>query len=223
LKPDRSTSDDDISEQHSADLVGSLVPQTGDAKAEPNRDGAEPGNDRSEPDDDGPPPLQFSLKTLFVLTTLACAAFAVVSRLSMLGAVALVWLLLLMGAHVSGNAWGSRATARSTRRHKPGAEGAGNPGPLACAPQTHLGRQATLGLSMAVMVGVGAVIGSVVGLALIWRHNHGGLEPTGILLGAFSSAVIGAFLSFLACSCLKVSAKAIRQASSHAGKHGNAP
>jgi hypothetical protein len=217
LKPDRSTSDDDISEQIPADLVGSPAPQAAGVY------GAEPAEEGAHPGDDGPPPLQFSLKTLLVLTTLACAAFAVVSRLSMLGAVALVWLLMLMAAHVSGNAWGSRATARSTRFRKPGTDGAGNPGLLACAPQTHLGRQATLGLSMAVMVGVGAAIGSVVGLALIWRHNHGGLGPTGILMGAFSSAVIGAFLSFLACSCLKVSAKAIRQAAGHAGKHGNAP
>jgi len=170
---------------------------------------------------DGPPPIQFSLKSLLVLTTLACAAFAVVSRLSLLGAVALVWLMLLMAAHVSGNAWGSRATARSTRRHLPhaggtAAAGTGDVVPPPCAPQTHLGMQATLGHGMAVMVGVGAVIAAGVGLLLIWRHNQGGLGPTGVLMGALSSAGIGAFLSFLGCSCLKISVKALRQAAGNA-------
>jgi hypothetical protein len=175
--------------------------------------------------EDGPSPIQFSLKSLLVLTTLSCAAFAVVSRLSLLAAVAMVWLLLLLAAHVLGNAWGSRATARSTRRHRPNPQLSAAAGgmPPAFAPRTHLGTQATLGLSMAVMVGVGAALGAVVGLALIWRHNHGGLGPTGILLGSFSSGVIGAFLSFLTCSCLKVSAKAWRQAARSAGKQGNSP
>jgi hypothetical protein len=173
--------------------------------------------------DDGPPPVQFSLKSLLVLTTLICAAFAVVARLSLLGAVAMVWLLLLAAAHVSGNAWGSRATARSSNRHRSGAMKPPGGEPLTCAPQTHLGSQAALGLSVAVMVGAGALIGSVVGLALIWRHNDGGLGSTGILLALFSSAVIGAFLTFLTCSCLKVAAKAFRQASRSAGKQGNTP
>jgi hypothetical protein len=175
--------------------------------------------------DDGPAPVQFSLKSLFVITTLLCAAFAVVARLSLLGAVAMVWMLVLLAAHVSGNAWGSRATARATRSSRfglpPGGEFAAEP--LTYAPQTHLGSQASLGLRTAMVVGVGAAVGSVVGLALIWRHNRGGLGPTGMVLGAFSSAVIGAFLTFLASSFLKIFAKAFRQAADSAGKQGNAP
>jgi hypothetical protein len=196
LIPDESAANDDNSELRSAEI---------------------PALPSVEPEDDDLPPIQFGLKSLLVWTTLACAAFAVVSRLSMLGAVALVWLFLLMAAHVSGNAWGSRATARSTRRHLAGTGDRAVAGtvrrlPPPCAPQTHLGLQAKLGHGMAVMVAIGAVIGAGLGLSLIWRHNQGGLGPTGVLMGAFSSAGIGAFLSFLAFSCLKVASKALRQA-----------
>jgi hypothetical protein len=196
-------------------------PAAGDAVSEP-ASATSANLPPPSPVDDGPPPVQFSLKSLLVLTSLLGAAFAVVSRLSLLGAVAMAWLLLLMAAHVSGNAWGSRATAFSPRRHRRSSEASSERGgPLACAPQTHLGSQGALGLSMAVMVAVGAVIGAVVGLGLIWWHNHGGLGPTEIALGLFSSAVIGAFLTFLTCSCLKVASKAFRQASDSAGKQGN--
>jgi len=201
LNPEDTIAEREIFERRSAESVKSPLPQAGD---------------------EGLPPVQFSLKALLVLTTLLCAAFAVVARLSLLGAVAMVWMLLLLVAHVSGNVWGSRAAARATRNQRSGTRTLGSdPAPPVCAPQTHLGSQATLGLSMAVVVGAGAAVGSIVGLSLIWRHNQGGLGATGIVMGAFSSAVIGAFLTFLSASFLKISAKAWRQAARSAGKHGN--
>jgi hypothetical protein len=170
--------------------------------------------------DAGPPPVQYRLKTLLALTAVMSLTFATMGRLSVVWAVALAWFLLLFAAHVAASAVQTRATEHTSSRLRRQAIGAPAAPPLdmrtACAPTTRLGSQTRLGLGMAMIVGVGAMIGCGVGTSLIFFHNRGELGPPAFLLAAISSTGIGAFLSFLAGTCAKATSKAFREATTSA-------
>lgn len=170
--------------------------------------------------DPGPPPIQFSLKTLLIWTTIAGGLFALLSRVNSVWAAVVIWVSLLVAGHVVGNAVGThgRDRARYRRRSDDGlnlqSAVPADPRDVA-APTTTLGHNAGLGLRLFVLVGCGAVVGSLVGTTLVWFHNDRQLNGPALLLAACSSAVVGAFLTFLAASCLQVWSKAWRAASRH--------
>jgi hypothetical protein len=168
----------------------------------------------------GPPPLQFRLKTLFVVLSLLSVLFAVLTRVSLVWRVAVVWFALLVAAHVVANAMGTHAAASAPMRlprtrddEMPGADGDLR---AAFAPTTQLGSRAQFGIRFGAIVLIGAAIGCAVGTALVTLHNAGRLGWPALALAACSSAGIGAFLTFLAAGCAKVAARAMRQAASHA-------
>ncbi|MGC3968527.1 MAG: hypothetical protein QM775_14450 [Pirellulales bacterium] len=182
---------------------------------------------RTTSQDVGPAPLQFRLKTLLFVTAVAALLFAAMLRLSALWSAALLWTVLLVAGHVVANALGTRATARSPTLARRRAVldfdvDAGEQHVLrsmehdprsAVVPTTRLGGNAGHGLVLATVVLLGATIGSVVGTILIWRHNDGRLDWSSFLLAALSSAVIGAFLTFLSATCFHVATRAWREAS----------
>ncbi len=169
--------------------------------------------------DPGPAPVQFSLKTLLSLTAAVSVAFAAMGRLSVVWAVALAWFLLLVAGHVAANAMQTRAVDHATPRRRRDATDAGSATidmQQACAPTTRLGSQARLGTGLTLVVGLGAIVGCVLGTSLIFVHTRGELGLSAFVLAAISSAGIGAFLSFLAGSCAKVTSKAFREATTSA-------
>lgn len=180
--------------------------------------------------DPGPAPVQFRLKTLLSLTAAVSVAFAAMGRLSVVWAVALAWFLLLVAGHVAANAMQTRAVDHATPRRRRDAttprcersRDANEAGSAtidmqqACAPTTRLGSQARLGTGLTLIVGLGAIVGCVLGTALIFVHTRGELGRSAFFLAAISSAGIGAFLSFLAGSCAKVTSKAFREATTTA-------
>ncbi|MCE9605599.1 MAG: hypothetical protein K8U03_11960 [Planctomycetia bacterium] len=177
----------------------------------------------SEDLDPGPPPIQFRLKTLLATMMLAAILFAVLSRVGGVWAAIVIWVSLLVAGHVLGNALGSRATAYvSGRRRRDEAPPipAGQPVDArgAAAPTTTLGTNGALGMRLAMIVAGGGVCGSIIGTSLVWIHNDRTLAWPALGLAAFSSAIIGAFLCFLAASCLQVTAKAWRAAERHSTK-----
>lgn len=174
---------------------------------------------RSDDADEGPPPIQFRLTSFLAAMTVVGALFALISRVNAVWGAALVWLALLAGAHVAATVWGSTATARSSRRKA--AESAHRTpvdAQSAVVPTTRLGDNHRLGVSLVVIVGIGAVVGAVVGTALVWTHRAGGLGPSATIIAGIASAVIGGFLCFLAGSCVQVSARAWHEATRHGVK-----
>jgi hypothetical protein len=161
-----------------------------------------------------PPPIQFGLKTLFVLLSLCGVLFAVLGRLSVVWGIALVWLVLLIAAHFAASAVGTRASAHapSRRRLLPHADGDLVATRPAFAPTTRLGGRAQLGSRFNFVIGAGSIVGCIVGTTLVALHNGARLGAWGLLLAAVSSAGIGAFCAFLAGSCAKVTSKAWTEA-----------
>lgn len=176
-----------------------------------------PAADDHEP---GPPPIQFRLKTLLAFTAIAAALFALLSRVSHVWAAVLIWVSILVAGHVVGNAVGTHGRERArTRRRSDDDRNLHAAAPIdpraAAAPTTTLGRNEGLGLRLFILVGCGAVVGSLLGTTLVWFHTGGELSGSALLLAACSSAVVGAFLTFLALSFLQVWTKAWRAASRH--------
>lgn len=184
--------------------------------------------------DAGPAPLQFRLKTLLILMALAAGLFAALQRVSApLGAV-LIWSVLLIAAHVAANALGTHSAARAptfarrrvanTAIETDDADGESRleqqvlelDPQTAIVPTTRLGGNAAHGSAIQHVIACGAAAGSIVGTTLIWRHNRDGLDWSSFVLAACSSAVIGAFLTFLSATCFHVASRAWREAARHA-------
>ena len=168
-----------------------------------------------ESGDVGPLPIQFRLKGLLGAIAVASLLFALMMRLSIVWGVAVGWAALLIAAHVAANAFGTHATEHAPRRRLAGQAKAPVDPRQAVAPTTTLGGSKQMGISLIVMVVAGAIVGAVVGTPVIWRHNEGRLGIDAVVLACIASAVIGAFLFFLAGSCVKVATRAFHAASRH--------
>ena len=170
-----------------------------------------------------PAGLQFGLRTLFVAVTLCAALFAVMSVLGAVVSVALGWFLLLIAAHVAGNAWGTRIR---DRRGSAGDIDERNGPPsnrmqrLQFAPLSSLRERTGIGRVMLAASSIGAALGGVLGTYVLCQVNwnrlcaaHGlGGSLFAIVLGGVSTAIIGGFLGFLTSSFLEVGLQALRQA-----------
>lgn len=161
---------------------------------------------------------RFSLRSLLLGVGLLSALFAVMSALGAVYSVLLVWVVLLVAAHVVGNAWGTRLREG---RVETNADSPGLPVRTATAamarsaraPTTRLGGRIGIDRYMVVATCAGAVSGAVLGTLVfsrIYGHTAG---LSAILFGAFSAAVLGGFLGFLVSSFLGVALQALREAS----------
>lgn len=184
---------------------------------------------RREPNDAheaGPPPIQFRLKALLIATTLVALLLAVLTRVGGVWAAALIWVSLLVAGHVLGNVMGTRATARMPARSRETTETteftAQTVEPIdprhVAAPTTPLGLTAGLGLRIFILVGCGGLVGSLVGTLILWLHNDRKLDLPALALAAFSSAVVGAFLTFLTTTFFQIVSRAFRHATDHSAK-----
>jgi hypothetical protein len=162
-------------------------------------------------------PFQFSLRTLLLFVSAVAVLMAIITRVGAVWSVAIVLGLLLVTAHISANAFGTRAVNRTTqrlaRRHEDDADELCVTGPLQFAPHSRLSERRRLGWSMPLATVVGAAVGGTFGSVLLSTlyFEAGGFGA--VLLGGFSATVLGGFLGFLASTFIGVTGRALSEAS----------
>lgn len=153
---------------------------------------------------------RYSLRTVFVAMAVLCGLLALATTITTLWLVLLVWLSLMITAHVGGNLSGSSAL----RGDRSMDEGPAFISPrVVAAPSTHLREKANFGRAMVIFTVTSAAVGALVVLAyLIFGLKH---RPPllGLLIGGVSAAVIAGQVGFLAGSFVNVFRTAFRQAS----------
>lgn len=135
--------------------------------------------------------------------------FAMFRYVGVGGGVAVVTLVLLVLAHVLGNAFGQRLRDQVSRelnpdyRRVPRASGV-----VIRSSRARLYERTPLGRLIVVLSGVGAAIGASLGAIVFWSSA----STSGWLVGSFSSGVLGAFLGFMLASFAEMSIRAWWQA-----------
>lgn len=154
-----------------------------------------------------PSPPQFRLGSLMIAVAAVGGALAMLPYLPAVGVLAALLIGLTIGAHVAGNALGTRLRD-SHGPHEPSIAP-----PTAIPPQsvTRLRRRLPLGKWVLAATVAGAGLGAFGGYGLV-RAGWNRLSPAGIALAFVASAILGAFWSFLVASFLRVLMGAIREA-----------
>ncbi len=158
-----------------------------------------------------PRALQFGTRSLF-LATAGCALIALVfQRLGAVWGMGLVWFLVMAGAHVAANAFGTRQTAGAAR-HVPSSD---MPRPQidvahCCAPATPLRDHRGFGRRLLIVTVSAAAAGLLLGttaLVLLTPAN-----VPGVVLGGISASILAGFLGFVAGSFVMVATRSFREA-----------
>ena len=158
------------------------------------------------------PVLRFSLRSLLVCVTAICVLIAVLTSAAEFGlaSVALLLAVLVVVLHVSGTAIGTRLRAHADQRqawevaHEGAATHAELPvtrvkvaGPLSRSP-LH-GRGFPL-RRMPLWIAAGAIVGGSLGMAILAATIGHRTSAAGVVVGALSTAVVGAWFAFLGAS-----------------------
>jgi hypothetical protein len=143
--------------------------------------------------------------------------FLVMSWVGPVWSLVLVWLLLLVFAHVFGNAWGTRARQRNDSKSFVEVDVVeprqARPAPLAADPSAvRLRHTAVFRPFDFVAIGAAAVLGGGLGGSALWATYWNRAGYSAILVGAVSSAIIGGFLGFLCVTFLRVAVSAAADA-----------
>lgn len=153
---------------------------------------------------------RFSLRTVFIALSVLCAGLALATTLQTVWLVLLLWVSLMVLAHVGGNLSGS-SVLRGDRTMD---EGPAFISPrVIAAPSTHLREKATFGRKMIIFTATSAAIGGLIALAYLIFGVKTRPPILGLLVGGVSAAVIGGQVGFLAGSFVNVFRTAFRQAS----------
>lgn len=155
-------------------------------------------------------PFQFRLRTLLGLVALAGGLCAVFVNIGPLWSILILWIGVLIAAHVAGNACGSTRTGASPMRLRPPLETARVRLNLRV---TRLRERHGPGPLMLVGVGLGALAGGLVGTVVLWAVYWESFGPGPVVFGGASSAVVGGFLGFLSASFVEVAGRAWQEAS----------
>jgi hypothetical protein len=166
-----------------------------------------------------PKPPQFSLRTLFALVSALGVLLAVFEAIGLLASLGLLLFLILVGLHVIGNALGTTLRDQSPSPAQV-RDGLLAPiGPLEYRMQldrprttSRLSEQLHLGWVVAAATLLGAVAGGYTGTWVLVQI--GDQSTRGLILGAISSGVLGAFFGGLSGCFLKTWLSAWWQASS---------
>jgi hypothetical protein len=155
---------------------------------------------------------QFSLRALLLWVGLIGVALSVMSWAGPMWSVLIGWVLILVAAHVTANAWGTRAAAQppdeDQRQERPSW---GAPPSVSCVATTPLRRSFEGGRTRWITALVAAVAGGVLGVCYLqWAMS----TPRwyGLLVGGLATAVIGGLLGFLCSSFLQVVGVAMEDA-----------
>jgi len=160
---------------------------------------------------------QFRLRTLFLITTVCGAFFAIIGAIGFLASVGLIIVLSIVCLHVLGNVLG-----RKLREHSPVGirDEASQPipfshrptAPVAALASSRLFERPSVGWTMRVFCATGALVGGTLGAVALCLWDA--IRLPGIVLGGVSSAVVGAFFGFLIGSFLEMALRAWWQAAS---------
>ena len=165
-------------------------------------------------------PPQFTLRTLIGLITLLAVLFALVNVVHPLVLAGLILLVLLIAAHITGNALGTRLREIGSRpvdergRDLPPQTYLREVGQDEFAAPTQLARRMPLGLPVLVVSTAGAVLGGLGGGLWGWQA---GSTPH-IAVGGVAFAVLGGLGSFALFSFSQVMLGAYWQALKQSGK-----
>ncbi len=158
---------------------------------------------------------QFSLRTLLCWMAGLCVLFAVLAQLPLVWALTAVWFLLLIAAHVVGNALGTRLRDVGAV----GPDGDAEPPPPAqptrkLQPQpeaSKLHQRTPLGRVMFAVAALGACLGGSLGGNAAAFATGDSMTFSGLAVATISSGVMGALFGFLAASFLSVLTTSILQ------------
>jgi hypothetical protein len=174
-----------------------------------------------EPDATLRPP-QFTLRTLLLAITGLAGLLAVMTAVGSLWAMALLLLVVLVSAHIVGNALGTKLNERSTHGVVPpggGVPRAARPRPLASPKR--LAEPSRLHWINPVMTAAGAAAGGYFGGSAL-AASYPDATTAAVSLGVVSSAVLGGFAGFAASSFLSVMRQALSEAHAASDKHPRA-
>ncbi|HET6882307.1 MAG TPA: hypothetical protein VFI31_19235 [Pirellulales bacterium] len=159
-------------------------------------------------------PVQFGLRTLFLLVAALCGLFAVMHFIGFVWSTILVWVLLLIIAHVTANFWGTRVAPRACKHPADETEAPGKVGPRVSVARgaVRLSESLRPGWPMFVATSLGAITGGSLGgtaLALLSLDRAG---YAGVVVGTVSAAAVGGFLGFLTSSFAEIALRAWKEA-----------
>jgi hypothetical protein len=166
-------------------------------------------------------PPQFGLKSLLAAVAVVGVVLAVANQVGFYAAAVLSMFVLLIVAHVAGNAIGTSRRDNSPS-HECGAPpvdtppGA-SPGQLPRIQPTELRHSVPLGRHVA----IAALLGAIVGAALMSGAtfpNWPKLGVAGVVIVALSGGVLGAYVGFMASRFTAAFGRAFRQARLHGRK-----
>lgn len=160
--------------------------------------------------------LKFSLRSLFLVTTIVGVVCGLFTWLPAASVVGVLLIALSVVAHVAGNAIGTRLRAQSDHSIKQPRVDLQHTAPeTALAPTTSLSEHSSLGWIIVLPTLLGAAAGMLGGV--LWmRMAYGQGSELGILaIGSIAFATLGAFAAFCLATLTHVTAVAISQALRH--------
>jgi len=161
---------------------------------------------------------RFSLRSLLLWVTLLCILLGLVVSVPLGLAVVIVCVAMLVGAHVVGNALGTRLRDQAATRPR-GLSGGPSLAPTTqsrptALPVTSLRNKQRLSRTTPVVATAAAVVGAVVGgILLAWFNSPRG-TLAGLVVGGLSCGFLGGFVGFLAGSFLEIFGPAWTEAAS---------
>ena len=170
-------------------------------------------------------PPRFGLRTMLGLIALLCGCLATFVAVGPITGSALLLAVLVVVAHVAGNAIGSQLRQNGSQRTIVDGEiGAANreavrrPSAHHFAPRTRLSHRAPLGWFMRVMTSLGCVTGAVTGGILLKQTSSRPLPYSTLVFGCIATGVLGGMFAFWLFSLLQVFGLAWWQAHRHGHK-----
>lgn len=160
-------------------------------------------------------PPQLRLSTLMWLVAFLCAVFATMTAVSPLAAWGLVLLVLAVFAHVAGNALGTKLRKSGDRpiagKSLPSSRTAKKVRGDKFAPTTNLSQRYSLGTTILITTGGGALLGIALVGGLLALTYWGKLTWLNITVAGIGSGVIGGLCGFLVSGFVHVSLVAYLQ------------
>ena len=185
-----------------------------------------PSNEKPEHDEytQGLAPPRYGLKTFLGLVTLICACLAAFVHAGPLVGCAVLLALLMIIAHVAGNAIGTELRQRSDENSSlPTETGLDNdprrrPHSSEFAPPTRLSHKAPLGWFMRIMTSLGVIAGAITGGIFLVKTSKIPLPYSTVAFGCLAAGVLGGMFAFWLFSLAQVFLSAWWQAHWHGYK-----
>lgn len=168
------------------------------------------------------PSIRFGLRTLFWIVTAAGVMLTALLAAPMpgIGSLAIVLAAAVIGLHVAGTALGYhlRAQADDQIAHRSRSKSVGircGSAAIVTTPPSSWHLRGTALPRLPMLVSTGAVIGGGIGIAFLATAVGDRASNFGIFVGSFSTAVLGAWFTFLGCSFWTILRRGWREAIEH--------